>query len=67
MVQTVSGLNYVYKVPRIEHSHTAPRLFETQKFKFSTIYFQQDALNHFTRVAKTNRVVFLTGPSKIAK
>ena len=52
MVQTVSGLNYVYKVPRIEHSNTAPRLFETQKFKFSTIYFQQDALNHFTRVAK---------------
>ena len=47
MVQTVSGLNYVYKVPRIEHSHTAPRLFETQKFKFSTIYFQQDALNHY--------------------
>ena len=52
MVQTVSGLNYVYKVPRIEHSNTAPRLFEAQKFKFSTIYFQQDALNHFTRVAK---------------
>ena len=24
MVQTVSGLDYVYKVPRIEHTNTAP-------------------------------------------